>query len=32
VADAVGKPRAAGASRALSSPTDYKTTFEFLCK
>jgi hypothetical protein len=32
VAGAVGVPRAAAASRALSSPTDYKTTFEFTCK
>jgi len=32
VAGALGSPRAAAASRALSSPTDYKTTFEFLCQ
>jgi len=32
VAGALGSPKAASASRALSSPTDYKTTFEFLCK
>jgi hypothetical protein len=32
VAGALGSPRTAEASRALSSPTDYKTTFEFLCK
>jgi hypothetical protein len=32
VAGALGSPKAAAASRALSSPTDYKTTFEFLCK
>jgi hypothetical protein len=32
VAGALGSPRTAQASRALSSPTDYKTTFEFLCK
>ena len=32
VAGALGSSKAAAASRALSSPTDYKTTFEFLCK
>ena len=32
VAGALGGSKAASASRALSSPTDYKTTFEFLCK
>lgn len=32
VAGALGSPRTAAASRALSSPTDYKTTFEFLCR
>jgi len=32
VAGALGSSKAASASRALSSPTDYKTTFEFLCK
>jgi hypothetical protein len=32
VAGALGSPKAAQASRALSSPTDYKTTFEFACK
>jgi hypothetical protein len=32
VAGALGSPTAAAASRALSSPTDYKTTFEFQCK
>jgi hypothetical protein len=32
VAGALGSPKAAAASRALSSPTDYKTTLEFLCK
>lgn len=32
VAGALGSPEAAGASRALSSPTDYRTTFEFLCQ
>ncbi len=32
VAGALGSSTAAAASRALSSPTDYKTTFEFLCK
>jgi hypothetical protein len=32
VAGALGSSKAAGASRALSSPTDYKTTFEFTCK
>lgn len=32
VADALGKSDAARASRALSSPTDYKTTLEFLCR
>ena len=32
VAGALGNSKAAAASRALSSPTDYKTTFEFLCK
>jgi hypothetical protein len=32
VAGALGSAKAARASTALSSPTDYKTTFEFLCK
>src|SRR5262249_33231029 len=32
VAGALGSSKAARASQALSSPTDYKTTFEFLCK
>jgi hypothetical protein len=32
VADALGSPRTAGATRALSSPTDYKTTLEFRCR
>jgi hypothetical protein len=32
VADALGSPRTGQASRALSSPTDYKTTLEFVCK
>src|SRR4030095_13356910 len=32
VAGALGSPETARASRALSSPTDYKTTFEFDCK
>jgi hypothetical protein len=32
VAGALGSSKAAAASGALSSPTDYKTTFEFLCK
>ena len=32
VAGALGSSEAAAASRALSSPTDYKTTFEFLCR
>jgi hypothetical protein len=32
VAGALGSSKAAAASRALSSPTDYKTTFEFTCK
>jgi hypothetical protein len=32
VAGALGSSKTAEASRALSSPTDYKTTFEFLCK
>jgi hypothetical protein len=32
VAGALGSPKAERASRALSSPTDYKTTFEFLCR
>jgi hypothetical protein len=32
VAGALGSPKAAAASQALSSPTDYKTTFEFLCR
>lgn len=32
VADALGSSKAARASGALSSSTDYKTTFEFLCK
>jgi len=32
VAGALGNSKAAAASGALSSPTDYKTTFEFLCK
>jgi hypothetical protein len=31
VAGALGSNEAANASRALSSPTDYKTTLEFLC-
>lgn len=32
VAGALGSNEAANASRALSSPTDYKTTLEFLCE
>jgi len=32
VAGALGSPKGAQAGRALSSPTDYKTTFEFVCK
>src|SRR5262245_65467734 len=32
VAGALGSSKAAAASGALSSPTDYQTTFEFLCK
>ena len=32
VVGALGSSEAARASRALSSPTDYKTTFEFLCQ
>ena len=32
VAGALGSSKAAAATRALSSPTDYKTTFEFNCK
>ena len=32
VAGALGGSQAAAASRALSSPTDYQTTFEFVCK
>ena len=32
VAGALGSPRTAAATRAVSSPTDYKTTFEFLCR
>jgi hypothetical protein len=32
VAGALGSSKAAAASRALSSPTDYKTTLEFTCK
>src|ERR1700752_3058608 len=32
VAGALGNSDVARASRALSSPTDYKTTFEFNCK
>lgn len=32
VAGALGSSKAAAASRALSSPTDYKTTLEFLCR
>jgi hypothetical protein len=32
VAGALGSSKAAEASQALSSPTDYKTTFEFVCK
>ena len=32
VAGALGSSEAAEASRALSSPTDYKTTFEFRCQ
>jgi hypothetical protein len=32
VAGALGSSQGARAGRALSSSTDYKTTFEFLCK
>jgi len=32
VAGALGSSKAAAATGALSSPTDYKTTFEFNCK
>jgi len=32
VAGALGSSQGARAGRALSSPTDYKTTFEFLCR
>src|SRR5262245_11192332 len=32
VAGALGSSKGAQAGRALSSPTDYKTTFEFSCK
>lgn len=32
VAGALGSSEAAEASKALSSPTDYKTTLEFLCQ
>ena len=32
VAGALGSSKGAQASRALSSPTDYKTTFEFVCR
>jgi hypothetical protein len=32
VAGALGSSKAAAATRALSSPTDYKTTYEFNCK
>ena len=32
VAGALGSAKGAQAGRALSSPTDYKTTFEFVCK
>jgi len=32
VADALGSSKGASAGRVLSSPTDYKTTFEFTCK
>lgn len=32
VAGALGNSDVANASRSLSSPTDYKTTFEFLCR
>ena len=32
VAGALGSREGANASRALSSPTDYKTTFEFHCR
>ena len=32
VAGALGSSKAAQAGQALSSPTDYKTTFEFLCR
>jgi hypothetical protein len=32
VAGSLGSTKAANASRALSSPTDYKTTFEFRCQ
>jgi hypothetical protein len=32
VAGALGSSKTSAASGALSSPTDYKTTFEFLCR
>jgi hypothetical protein len=32
VADALGSSKAAAASRAVSTPRDYRTNFEFLCK
>jgi hypothetical protein len=32
VADALGSAKGARAGRVLSSPTDYKTEFEFVCK
>jgi len=32
VAGALGSREGARAGRAMSSPTDYKTTFEFSCK
>ena len=32
VAGALGSSQGARAGRALSSPTDYKTTFEFMCR
>ena len=32
IAGALGSPRGAATGRALSSPTDYKTTLEFVCR
>ena len=32
IAGALGSPQGAAAGRAMSSPTDYKTTLEFVCR